>query len=172
METKQCIKCQEVKPLTEFAKSTQRPSGYQNHCKVCDNIRKRESEKRIREADPVLWSERQKKYFSTYKQKHPDRVKEQDYRRNLKDRFGLTVEQYDEMLRRQGGVCICGTAPGAKRLAVDHDWKCCPSKKSCGKCVRGLLCSNCNTALGLLKENKETIAKLLDYMEKHANTGP
>jgi hypothetical protein len=51
------------------------------------------------------------------------RVANPDKRRayNLKQ-FGLTVEQYDEMLRRQGGVCaVCGRPPKVRRLNVDHD---------------------------------------------------
>jgi hypothetical protein len=55
----------------------------------------------------------------------------------LKRRYGITPEQYDKMLERQGGKCaICRRPPGAKRLAVDHDHK--------TKRVRGALCYICN----------------------------
>ena len=57
----------------------------------------------------------------------------------LKRRYGITPEQYDKMLERQGGGCaVCGKAPkpGARRLAVDHDHS--------TKVVRGLLCFTCN----------------------------
>lgn len=56
----------------------------------------------------------------------------------LKHDFGLTPEQYETMLARQGGVCaICGFPPKTRRLAVDHDHG--ESKR-----VRGLLCFRCN----------------------------
>lgn len=71
----------------------------------------------------------------------PDRS--EDARRKLQRRvrslarFGLTVEQYDLMLKRQGGKCICcGRPPKRLRLAVEHDHK-------TGR-VRGLACHQCN----------------------------
>lgn len=51
--------------------------------------------------------------------------------------YGITAEQYDAMLARQGGGCvICGRPPKKKRLAVEHDHK--------TKRVRGLACWRCN----------------------------
>jgi len=69
-------------------------------------------------------------------------------------RFGVTAERYRELLERQGGACAACNQPesaeyggNVKSLAVDHDHACCPGKRSCGECVRGLLCQACNTAL-------------------------
>lgn len=60
-------------------------------------------------------------------------------------------------LRAQGGRCAgCGTAtPIGKRFVLDHDHACCPVQgaRSCGQCVRDVLCSNCNVGQGLLGEN-------------------
>ena len=70
------------------------------------------------------------------------------YRRNfnLMRRYNITVEQYDQMLADQGGVCaICKKPPLKNRLHVDHDHACCDRVGSCGKCIRGLLCSSCNS---------------------------
>lgn len=65
----------------------------------------------------------------------PQTVAEAKRRSALKTKFGLTVEQYDEMLAIQGGVCyICRRPPGTRRLAVDHDHR--------TGLVRGLLCSS------------------------------
>lgn len=67
------------------------------------------------------------------------------------------------------GVCdACGeTSPkGQRPWHVDHDHACCPGQTSCGKCVRGLLCRNCNVALGMLGDNKERVRLLLDYANR------
>ena len=91
----------------------------------------------------------------------------------LMDRFHLTPEQYDAMLSAQGGVCVvCGEPPPTegrlKNLAVDHDHNCCPGSKSCGRCVRGLLCSNCNVAIGLLGDDVARVEALLAYLKGNA----
>jgi len=67
-----------------------------------------------------------------------------DLRRN----YGMTPLDYWELLISQGLACaVCGGTDGGQRLAVDHDHACCPDRTSCGKCVRGLLCSTCNRRL-------------------------
>jgi hypothetical protein len=166
METKTCSRCGEEKSLERFPKASWIKCGYLAHCKDCDNKRKRESEARIKAVDPEAWDKRRRKYVKTYKEKHPERVQEQERRRNLRDNYGITIEEYDALLEKQDGKCVgCLVSPTNKRFAVDHDHSCCPGRKSCGRCVRGLLCSSCNTALGLLKENEDTIARLLVYMK-------
>lgn len=83
-------------------------------------------------------------------------------------KYGLSAEQYVEMLERQGHTCaVCDRAnPGGKKLAVDHDHACCPGKYSCGKCVRGLLCSNCNSSLGHAKDSVEILESMIEYLGK------
>lgn len=74
--------------------------------------------------------------------------------------YGITVEQYDEMLVAQGGVCaICKTLPeadGRTPLQVDHD-------HSTGR-IRGLLCSPCNTAIGSLRDDPQLLAAAMEYL--------
>jgi hypothetical protein len=85
-------------------------------------------------------------------------------------RYGIEWERYEQMLADQGGVCaICGAPPkggrtSSSRLHVDHDHGCCPGTKSCGECVRGLLCSNCNMAVGLLKDDPKILTAALRYV--------
>lgn len=99
----------------------------------------------------------------------PDR-KEYERRRHLKS-HGLTLEQYEHALVVQGGLCaVCGTdKPGKRGFHVDHDHNCCPRKTSCGKCVRGLLCHNCNVGLGLLGDSPDRLRNAVAYLE--ARTG-
>ncbi len=85
----------------------------------------------------------------------------------LKYKYKITLEDYDRMLEEQGGGCaVCGSldSGGKGRFHVDHDHSCCPTEKTCGKCVRGLLCSQCNVRLGVLEcEWKE---KAEDYLRR------
>jgi hypothetical protein len=69
--------------------------------------------------------------------------------------YRMTVADYFRLLlRQQGGCRICKRAPGSgRRLSVDHDHACCPGKQSCGKCVRALLCTNCNWLVGVMEIN-------------------
>ena len=80
---------------------------------------------------------------------------------------GTYLEAYKELLGAQNGRCaICGELPKTNRsLNLDHDHKCCPAgNKTCGKCNRGLLCFNCNTAIGSLKESPEIFDKAKEYL--------
>jgi hypothetical protein len=51
-------------------------------------------------------------------------------------------------------------------LQIDHDHACCPGAKSCGKCVRGVLCPRCNRALGMLDDDPIRIEKAAEYLRK------
>ena len=76
-------------------------------------------------------------------------------------KYGLTVEQHAELLTSQNGVCaICKKKPNGN-LCIDH---CHNTNK-----VRGLLCSGCNTSIGLLEENVNYLLSAIDYLEKHKN---
>lgn len=81
--------------------------------------------------------------------------------RILVRKFGITSAIYDTMLKEQNGVCAICEKPcnTGRMLAVDHCHK-------TGK-VRGLLCSKCNRALGLLEENKNIISSMIGYIDKH-----
>lgn len=73
-------------------------------------------------------------------------------------RYGISVEQYDEMLQRQNGVCaICQKeCQLGVSLGVDHDHK-------TGR-VRGLLCRKCNTGIGLLGDDLESLQRAVRYL--------
>ena len=84
-------------------------------------------------------------------------------------RFGLTIPQYDEMVRRQGGVCpICGTEPKNRRFPVDHDHT---SRKKPSRLygrIRGAPCHACNRyRIGL--NDVETAYRVWRYLESDFN---
>lgn len=74
---------------------------------------------------------------------------------------GLTPAEQDALVRLQDGRCaIC--ARSGLRLAIDHDHRHCPGKMGCRRCVRGLLCWRCNTALGAIGDGN--VDRLLLYL--------
>lgn len=85
-------------------------------------------------------------------------------------RYGLTVDRYEAMLASQQHRCaVCGTdEPGGmyKNWHIDHDHSCCPGNGSCGQCVRGLLCNNCNLAAGYLRDDPARAKSLAEYLTR------
>lgn len=83
-----------------------------------------------------------------------------------KSRYGVTRERYEALLAEQDHRCaICRTdSPGAKAWKIDHDHACCPGNKSCGSCVRGLLCNRCNVGIGMLGDNPEVLFSAAAYL--------
>lgn len=83
-------------------------------------------------------------------------------------KHGLTVERYAWMLYDQGFACaVCKTPePGGRgnEWSVDHDHACCAKAFSCGKCVRGLLCMNCNHGLGSFADSVESLRSAVLYL--------
>lgn len=77
----------------------------------------------------------------------------------LKKNYGLTLEQYDEMLEAQGGVCAICAEPPTEFLCVDH----CHSTLR----LRGLLCRKCNTGLGCYEDSVERMKLAMAYLERH-----
>ena len=79
-------------------------------------------------------------------------------RKHRLSRYGLTQEDFERLLEAQGYACAMGGEPFTENslICIDHDRSCCPDEKSsCGKCVRGLLCTSCNTALGIIERKYE-----------------
>lgn len=88
-----------------------------------------------------------------------------------KVKYRLTVERYGELLLSQGGVCaVCKKLPeGPKLLAVDHDHSCCPTLKTCGKCIRGLICQHCNHILGHAFDDLKILVAAVAYLQSWQN---
>lgn len=168
-ETKVCAKCHLEQPITSFV-VTDKAKGYRKGaCRKCDA-------KRVREYYHANPKYRAKQLASsTARTKANPRTAEETRRILLRYKYGLTEEQFDQLMVMQGGKCaLCG--------AIEHGRK--PRKGSDGRkwleeswpvdhChkegrVRGLLCHSCNTQLGGYEALLEKVgeAKLLDYLTR------
>lgn len=132
-----CSLCGKTKPIVKFALDKSKSRGHRNQCKRCAG--------------------------STRKKKYEVRDREDRYRTGTLQKFGLTLEQRDEMFASQNFCCaICKeTNPRSKhgRWYIDH---CHQTDK-----IRGLLCNPCNAALGMIRESLSTLESMRDYILKH-----
>lgn len=137
-----CPICKEIKPLDgSFYLNKASKTGYSSHCIICATELQKN---RPRE-------ERHTQY---------ERDKEKLRDRTLQQKFGITLEIYNQLLAQQNGVCaICGGVDKKKSLAVDHD-------HSTGK-IRGLLCGRCNPLIGFCLESPEIVRNVIEYLEKY-----
>lgn len=117
----------------------------------------------------ATWKDESRFYHAkhTSDKRQPDCIDCYLWRNTLRN-FQMTQESYESLLDSQGGGCaVCHEPPGDKRrLSVDHDHSCCPEAgKSCGKCVRGILCASCNSALGNARDSIKILRDLARYLE-------
>lgn len=141
---------------------------------------------------PKRSKEISKKYSQEWRKKNPERAKElyrlsykkrsieinkrrrnryatdsdRRYKHALQNKFtlyGITKEQYEHKLLEQEGVCaICKGGTGSvkrKTFVVDHNHQ--------TKELRGLLCIRCNSGIGLLNENINTLEESIRYLKKY-----
>lgn len=85
---------------------------------------------------------------------------------SIKTKFGISLDEFKEIERAQNGNCaICGKKESKKRngrpvrLSVDHD--------HATGIIRGLLCTRCNTAIGLFEENPRFLRQAVEYLQRH-----
>ncbi len=121
-----------------------------------------EEKKAAKAAYDKVYSEKNKEIKKERNKQHYQ--KNPEYRKNvkLKNKFGITLNDYNDMFAAQSGCCkICGKHQQEfkKALCVDHC-------HTTGK-VRALLCNNCNTMIGMAFENKEILLNGIKYLEEY-----
>lgn len=150
---KRCSRCKQV--TSDFAKDARSSSGLQSQCLPCQRERDRDRYQRHREKRKAA----QAAYWASLP---PDERTTRNRLYYLKLNYGLSPEQFAEMLAAQNGVCaLCdkpqvGVRKNKQTLQVDHCHK-------TGR-VRGLLCNECNTALGRLGDCEEGLLRALAYV--------
>jgi len=180
MNNKTCVRCLKEKPIDEFYKRSTHKDGHMSWCKLCvsehgkiyfqehkEEARQRQKLYHAKNHDKLLkysqeYRSTHKKEMAShskkYKKNNPEYVKE--YQLNaLLNRYKITQEKYDSMYEEQNYCCaICGVNEKTlnKKLCVDHDHK-------SGK-VRGLLCNNCNFAIGAMKDDPTILENAIAYL--------
>ena len=137
-------RCYRCKPGSGLYKS-----ATQKQCRICNQIKDRSDFKSGNLCNECL---------------------KQDSQRRQIRRYGITELQYWEMHQRQNGLCAICNQPERhrKRLSIDHDHSCCSTEmRSCGKCVRGLLCSKCNRILGLALDSDQVLLNAAKYLKAY-----
>ena len=160
---KRCKGCLETKALDEFYKHKAYKDGRMSKCRSCVN-----SEQSYRYYNNPGQRDRKLAREKARRAAHPRVLTpEQSLRSHLWTHYRIRPEAYHAMLAAQGGRCaVCGTDTpnGPGRWHVDHDHSCCPGKRSCGDCVRGLLCGKCNVGLGMFNDEPARLRAALDYL--------
>lgn len=156
---KTCPVCKHPLPATEefFYPQPGGQYGLSSRCRSCHSRKSYES--RIKRETQMQPSVRAEYYRRT----------------ELLRKYGLTPEEFDARWEAQGRCCaICGTAElgqrntgdGPRRPSVDHDHSCCPGQRTCGNCLRDLLCMNCNLGIGNFQEDPAVLRAAAEYLER------
>ena len=144
-----CSKCGIDKLESDFYWRKEN-SKHRTSCKECDV--KSKSDYYTRNVEAILAKKRA--YHHKNRQAAIDRMRVHRYKR----RYGITVEQFDALFELQGGCCkLCGKISESRRLCIDHD--------HITDAVRGLLCIQCNSALGKLGDTVEGLMRALAYVK-------
>jgi hypothetical protein len=138
---KRCTRCKTEKPCDRFVKDRGRRDGLFTWCKDCTKARNEQTH--IRKAKKRWREDNQdhlRRYFRT---------------RRIEQKYGLTIEEYEAIIAR--GCAICGTHDGL--ICLDHD-------HTNGR-IRDALCQNCNSGLGMFKDDLQRLRTAIDYLEAH-----
>jgi len=136
---KKCTKCGVEKPLSEFHKNRSTKDKYCSLCKPCNN------------QHAAAWNKKEVQKRKIIVQKN-----------NYKKRYGLLIEQKQELIDKQKGLCaICSNElKDTHDVCVDHDHK--------TGLVRGILCRKCNLGIGHLRDSLEIMKSALRYLKKYS----
>lgn len=136
---KECSQCKTVKPIDQFRLQKRRTGTYRRHS-FCTECHKAHHRKWLREHG---------------QKRDPYR----DKLRHIKISYGLSSDEYEELVKSHEGKCrICGNLFTERGPSVDHNHE--------NGQVRGLLCIRCNTALGFL-ENTEWRQAAESYLREY-----
>lgn len=105
---------------------------------------------------PEIKDKRRKEALASWHKLSPEQKRTRERKYALKKLYGITPDQFDEMLREQEGKCALCKEPFAETPHVDHC-------HTTGK-VRGLLHTKCNTGIGMFGDNPQKLALAIEYL--------
>jgi hypothetical protein len=145
-----CCSCGDWKQIEHFYRSSLSSVGRSSYCKDCERNK------------AISFRILQPEQYKAIKDRNAAKRKYQQKNRTLTKNYGISLDKYMALLSSQNGGCaICHATESdcGRQLCVDHDHA---SKK-----IRGLLCGNCNRAIGYLKDSVERIQAAAEYLKKH-----
>jgi hypothetical protein len=138
---KMCTVCKVAKPFEDFY------DGYKAK-KQRDVVNKKYPHSRCKDCDHAR--------VKVYHKNNRAKVTKQQLISHRRREYGLTEEEYNNMVLSQNNMCAICNKPSDRTLHIDHD-------HITGK-VRGLLCSNCNLGIGLLQEDLIILDRAIEYL--------
>ncbi len=154
-ETKTCKNCKLVLPVDNFYKSGEYLFA---ECKKCCSDRNRSNYATNRSARLAAGKR--------YREINETQIKIRQKHHSRKYMYGVDEVRFNSMLEDQNYLCPgCDKDLRNAKIDVDHDHACCPGPRSCGVCVRGLLCHQCNVALGQVNDSPISLRRLADYLD-------
>jgi hypothetical protein len=141
-----CRVCKVEKDIGCFSVRNKEKGTHRTECKACMN--------KSRTKQPS---------FGKWHKENRDKIRKYNRQQGLLRNYGLSTEQYDALMNKQGCACaICGTTDfmgKGKTAHVDH----CHETGA----VRGLLCNLCNVGLGAFHDSVEKLRNAMKYLAKH-----
>jgi hypothetical protein len=153
---KPCACCKRNRLASEFPPRPSSPSGLHSWCRDC-YVEKRKQRK---DRDPDWY----RRYYSLPENAQKKRDQHKMWR------YGVNGADLRRRLEKQGYRCkCCGDALSAENMHTDHDRRCCSGRRSCGKCIRGLLCGGCNIGLGMFRDDASRLQSAILYLQDWTN---
>ena len=147
-----CNRCKEIKPVSEFFKANTSNRGYNTRCKQC-----------IKPLATISNKKRYKQRKAEGYYHRLDRIERK--KRDLDKKYGITLEEYHTLLSNQNGKCaICLGENKVKYKNEKETFFCVDHCHKTGK-IRGLLCVQCNAALGQFKEDLGNLNRAINYIK-------
>jgi len=146
---KTCTKCKETKEKDQFCRNKKTKDKLDSWCKKCKS------------KEAHNWIKNNREQFNKRCRESGQHKKQSKKDQRLIYKYGITAQDYEDMLKNQGGVCaICQEFKlygKQQRMHVDH---CHETNK-----VRGILCQGCNLAIGKFKDNVERMERAINYIK-------
>lgn len=176
-EEKYCSKCKTARPIADFGVSRRRADGLNPQCKPCARESARATYRRMKDKDPARVNRNSRRANARWREENPEvnqarsrawyheqGGKQWSRAYALQKTYGLSLQEYEQRLHDQHGVCaIClkpetrMTRSGHPRpLHVDHD--------HATGVIRKLLCYACNSALGFFRDDPARMERAIEYV--------